>query len=78
MGSKGKLAPDKTLEMGSYYHLFAADGSQTYFSIFCIPMRTVDSKGELVPDKTLEICVYQHLFGTILHACNGASVTQWL
>ena len=74
MGSKGKLVPDKTLEIGGYYHLFVTDNSQKYFSIFCIPMRTVDSKGELVPDKTLEIGVYQHLFGTILHACNGASV----
>ena len=32
VGSKGKLVPDKTLEIGWYQHLFGADGTQKYFS----------------------------------------------
>ena len=31
VGSKGKLVPDKTLEIGWYQHLFGADGTQKYF-----------------------------------------------
>ena len=49
MGSKGKLVPDKTLEIGGYYHLFGTGGSQKYFPILRIPMHTVDVKAELVP-----------------------------
>ena len=49
VGSKGKLVPDKTLEIGGYDHLFGTGGSQKYFPILRIPMHTVDVKAELVP-----------------------------